>query len=153
MTLSLFQSLHACTLPLYLNVDLFLIPETRGGSGTVPDHGGFSCMCVISVVQCLWFKYMSCCVPYGQNYPSQGTRLQAGHLDWDVSTHTKPHINTLAYTHTRTFLCTHDQTTHIFSLMWSIGHFQSSVLLCVHTHTQITLAQLRSNRRIAPCKL
>lgn len=30
LTLSLSQSLHVCTLPLYLNVDLILIPKTCG---------------------------------------------------------------------------------------------------------------------------
>lgn len=113
-------------------------PWDLQGSCTAPDHVVFSCIYVFSVVRCLWFKYVSCCVPYGQNNPSQGTELQAGNRAFRLACRR-------TQIHTRTPLCAHNQTTklkqrapHTFSHYCrhtETKHFQPLLHSCTHTNT------------------
>lgn len=66
-------------------------PKDLQRSGAAQDHARFLyacvcvCVCVYGVAESLWFKYVSCCIPYGQNYLSQGTSLQAGNRAFVVA--------------------------------------------------------------------
>lgn len=55
--------------------------DLQGGMCCTRPCRFFLCLCVFSV----WFKYVSCCVPYGQNYSSQGTWLQAGNRLFELA--------------------------------------------------------------------
>lgn len=143
--------MHACTLPLYLNVDPILLPETCGG---VVLHQTMLRFCVFTYL----VRYSVCGLSmYHVVYhmvqltPHRGQsfRQGTGHLNWHVGTHS----HTSTHTFICTPLCTHNYNTkpnvhkHTHRLLTHFltnvpnseqqqtKHFQSLQHSCTHTNT------------------